>query len=172
MAQSRIENDLHVAGTLTCRTLQAPSGAITNAMIAAAAGISASKLERHQSIDVELYAEGAITNSLASRLLHIVRGSTGTIVGFEAMIHTVASATTQTLTLDLQKATTASTFISVLTTPLVMTNAAARTATAATVNTSSLADGDVLRCVVTAAGSTTNHFQGLNATLTITETYS
>lgn len=172
MAQSRLEDDVHVAGTLSARTMSIPAGTVTNAGVSATAAIAASKIERHQSIDVELYAEGSITNSLASKLLHIVRGSTGQIVGFEAMVHTVAAATTQTLSLDLQLARAASTFASVLTSALILTNAVARTPVAATINSSSLADGDVLRLVVTAAGSTTNHFTGLNASLMITETYS
>lgn len=169
---TRLEGDLYVTGNINSLTLSIPDGTIVDADVSASANISASKLERHQSVDVELFAEGATVVALPSRLLHITRGTTGQSLAFEGMVHTVASATTQLCYLDLQKATASTTFVSILSAPITFASSdAVRTPKAGTISNAAMTDGDVFRSVVTVTGSTANFFAGLNATLTYSERY-
>lgn len=170
---SRLEGDHHFTGVISSASApRFPSGSFDDDDVAAAANVAASKLERHQSIDLELFAEGATVAALPSKLMHIVRGTTGQSVGFEAMVHTVASATSQLCYVDLQKCTPSTTFVSVLSAPITFASSdAIRTPKAATINTAALSDGDCLRTVVTVTGSTVSFFTGLNATWTYSERY-
>lgn len=148
-----------------------PQGGITNAMIASSPPVSASKLTRHQSIDVELYGP-AVTVAALTKWLHIVRGGSGTLIGFEAAIAVVATGADRTITVDLQKSTGAGSFATVLSSTCGFTNVSAvRTPVAAVISSAGIVDGDILEVVVTVAGSASAQATGLTVTLTYEETY-
>jgi hypothetical protein len=175
MALSRHEGDLAIAGTLTTTVApRFPAGSFTDTEIAAAAGIQASKLVRHESHNRQLFAEGTTITALASELLHIVRGATGTVVAFEAIITTQATGGDRTVTVDLQKSTGGGAFATILTTTVNITNATViRTPVAAVIGAGgALVDGDILRAVVSVAGSAGAQAAGLLITLTFEEKYS
>lgn len=152
--------------------IQFPSGAITKAMIKAGAGIEASKFVRHQSIDTELFVAGATVTAL-TKDIHIVRGAIGTMVGFQAAIcGAIATGTDRTVTVDLQKSTGGAAFATVLSSTIGFTNASTlRTAVAAVFSATSLVAGDILRIVITVAGSDAAQATGLVATLIYEEEY-
>lgn len=169
MGQTIIDQDMHIRGTLSAQTLAPPAGCITDAAVAASAAIDASKLIRHQSVDVELCPLG--TNVAAiNKLLHIARAA-GTLMGFEVAI-TGAMTGDRTVTIDLQRSTGGGAFATVLTATIGLTSATVvRTATAGTINTTAVADGDIYQIVVTLGGSSGTLAQGLLATLHLEEQY-
>lgn len=172
-APSRLQGDIYVAGNLSSTTFTPPAGSISDEAIESNAQIDASKITRHQSIDVELYPEGTTVVALASKLIHIVQGTTGTLVAFQGIVTTVATGADRTIDVDLQKSTSAGSFATVLTTKIHFTNGSViRTPVSAVINTASLVAGDVLRVVVTVAGSASAQAAGLFATLTFEEAYS
>jgi hypothetical protein len=169
---SRHEGSLHVTGTLSCNSLKAPDGSITNAMIEGAAAIAASKLIRHQSIDVEAFAEGSVITNL-NRILHITRGTSGTLLALEAMQFTAATTSGNSVVVDLQKCTASTTWVTCLTTGLTLNSTdAVRTPRVATINTAGMSDGDIFRLSILTTGSTATQAAGLALTLTYEETYS
>lgn len=171
-AASRHEGSLHVTETLSAAAVRFPAGSFDDDDIAASANIAASKLDRHQSIDTELFSEEATVVATSSKFLHIVRGSTGTIVGFEAVVHTLASGSTQNCYIDLQKATASTTYVSILSAPIGFASTdSVRSPKAGTISSAGLSDGDLLRTVVTVTGSTANFYRGLGTTLIYSERY-
>ncbi len=97
---SRIEDDLTVGGTLTPKNMNLPAGSVTNAAVAAAAGLSASKLEhQHQ----PCYAQESDTTAAAEDfVLHVIRGVTGQVTAFDAGC-VVANIGAAVVTVDLHK---------------------------------------------------------------------
>lgn len=170
MATPQRLDSVHI-DTLTARVANLPDGCIDNANIEAGANISASKLERHQSIDAGLFDSTSLVTD-SNQLLHITRGTTGTLLGFE-VIHCTTCLTTATFVLvDLQKATAATTWATVLTTGIsIASSDATYTPRAGTINTATMADGDIFRVSVLTSGSATNLPRGLLATLNYRETY-
>jgi len=169
---SRIEGDIYVTGNINGGSLSIPDGTVVNADVSASAAISASKLERHQSIDTQHFDEASTVAATSSELLHIVGGTTGQSLRFEAVVHTVASATTQLCYLDLQKCTASTTYVSILSAPISFASSdSARTARAGTISVAALSDGDILRTVITVTGSTANFFKGLLSSYTYSEQY-
>lgn len=82
---NRISGDVVIDGALVLTgALTAPAGSLTNAMIAAAAGIDASKLDSHR--NVPAYVAGTPTSSV---ILAYRVPSTGTITSFWAGCITV-----------------------------------------------------------------------------------
>ena len=166
---SRVEGDFHVNGGLSAKTMTLADSCVTNAKVAAAAAIDASKVIHQYTIDCELFGP-ATTITALTKLLHIVRGATGTVVAFEGITITPATGADRTVTIDLQKSTGAGAFATILTATIGFTDdTVARTATAATLDTASLVDGDILQAVVTVAGSAGNQALGLLLTLTLQE---
>lgn len=154
----------------TVVTMQFTGGGIRNSDVASGAAIAATKLTHQFSIDRQLYAEGAAVVALASELLHIVSGTTAEIVTFEGVITTQATGADRTVNVDLQKSTGGGAFASITTTDIEIDNTTAiRTAVAATLSNTSLSDGDVLRAVVSVAGSASAQAAGLLITLTLRE---
>lgn len=169
MGQTIQDGDLHVRGTMSCVSFSPPAGSIPKAAIPAAAGIEASKLVRHQSIDVELCAPGSNIAAI-TKLIHIARAA-GTLMSFEVAI-TGAMTGDRTVTIDLQRSTAGGAFATVLTATLGLSSSTVvRTATAATILTTAVADGDIYQIVVTVGGSTGTQPQGLIATLHLEQNY-
>jgi len=154
---------------MTVANIEFTGGGIRNDDVATGAGIAATKVEHQQSIDRQLYAEGATIVALASELLHISQAS-GTLVGFEGAITTQATGADRTVNVDLQKSTGAGAFASITTTDIEIDNTTAiRTAVAGVLSSTGLIDGDILRAVVTVAGSAGAQAEGLVITLTLRE---
>lgn len=157
--------------TLTVRDFTAPSGSVGNAAIEAGANISPTKLENIRCADVELFGQ-AVRVDAVNKMLHTVRGTSGQVLGFQAIQCTAATTTANLIFIDLQKATTSSTWASILTTALTMnstdTTYVPRTATIASAG---IASGNILRVsVTTTGGSTSNNAQGLLVSLHYCET--
>lgn len=151
---------------MTVVNIQWPSGGATDSDIAPNAGIQASKGERQRSATVELFAEGATITALASKILATIRGAQGTLLAFEAVIFTQATGADRTVSVNLHKSTGAGAFATICTTPCQITNSTAiRTMVPAVLSDTSLVDGDILRAVVTVAGSAGAQALGLAVTL-------
>lgn len=168
-APQRLDN-VHV-DTLTARVFRAPDSSIGNSAIEAGAGISASKIERHQSVDECIYNSTDLIVA-TNRMLHIVRGTTGTLLGFEAVVCTTGLTTATFVTLDLQKATASTTWATVLSAPIsIASSDAAYVPRAGTLSGVTMADGDIFRVSIATSGSSTNLPRGLLVSLTHTESY-
>lgn len=170
MATPQRLDNVHV-DTLTARVFTPPANCITNASIVNNAGIEASKIQRHECADAELFATTNLVSD-AHRVLHVVRGTTGTIVGFEVVHYATAATTAAFVVVDLQKATNATTWTSVLASPVTISSSdAAYTPRAATISAAGMEDGDIFRVSVLTSGTSTNMPRGLTCHLTYSETY-
>ncbi len=168
MAQDLINNDFHVNGTLTAKLFSAPNGSITNAAIAASAGVAATKLEHQFAKDVTQAPGSAVV--AATTLVHTVRGVTGEVVAIEAITTTPATGADRTVTIDLQKGNASTAFATIMASTIVLNNGtAARTPVSGTISAPDIADGDTLQVVVTVAGAAGAQAQGLLITLTLRE---
>ena len=155
---------------MSVATITFTGGGIGNSDIATSAAIAASKLKHQYSINKQIFAEGAEVVAVASDLLHIVYGTTGTIVAFEGIITTQATGADRTVDVDLQKSTGGGAFASITTTDIEITNSTTiRVPVSATLSNTALVDGDILRAVVVVAGSASAQAEGLLVTLTLIE---
>lgn len=151
----------------TVATIEFTGGGLRNSDVATGAGIAASKLKHQYTIDAELIEQGTEISAV-EKLLHIVRGGTATLVAFEG-ITAAEGVTSGTVNVDLQRSTGGAAFASITTTDIVIQyNSAELVPIAATLNTTALVDGDVLKAVVSIAGGGT-YPDGLLVTLTIEE---
>jgi hypothetical protein len=167
MAQDLIQNDLHVAGHLSCKTFTLPAACVGNATIAGAAGIEATKVVHQFPLHIQQSPGSAVVS--ATTLLHILR-AIGSVVSFEASTTTAATGGDRTVSIDLQKSTGGGAFATILSSPISLTNATtARTVVSGTVSNPSLVDGDLLQVVVTVAGAAGSQAQGLLVTVTLRE---
>ncbi len=158
-------------GAVSVTSINLPDGSISKEDIEGDAGIEASKFVRHQSIDMEL-AESATAIAAVTKLLHIVKGATGTLVGFEAAVITPADDGSRTVNVDLKKSTGGGSFSSVLASTIQFTNASvAKTSVAGSITSPSVVDGDILEVTVAVAGGSGNQAKGLIVTLTYEEEY-
>lgn len=98
---SQLDGDLYVAGALTARRFNPPAGSITDASVIAGADIAATKLEHQYSKQLSL-TDHATVAAAVRRVLHYVRGTTGTIVEF-GVLASVAAIGDSTVTIDLYK---------------------------------------------------------------------
>jgi hypothetical protein len=147
-----------------------PNDTITNAMVKQDANnlVAAEKLEAQFAVSEMTHTEGT-TVTATHDWLHIVQGSAGEIASFEAAIGSAITGD-YTVTVDLHKSTGGGAFATVLTTTIGFSSAdSARTAKAAVISSASLTDGDILKAVVTVAGSSGTQAQGLACTLTLRE---
>lgn len=166
MAQSIQNSDMHVNGALSCNTFSVASATITDAMISATAGISASKSKVRTVIPIEI-AGPTTTIAAVSKLLNVLRAA-GTLVALEAYVVTKATGTDRTVTVDLHRSAAGGAFATVLSGTIGFTSGSTNlTPSAATFSATSLADNDILKLVVTVAGSSGNQALGGCATLTM-----
>jgi hypothetical protein len=144
----RLDGDYHVTGTLSMGRLAAPAASITNTMIAPGASGSYILSTKVQQQWQKTYAQPNTTATTETRVVHVVYGAAGTILGFRAG-SIVANLTTATVTVDLKK-----NGVSVLTAVITLDNAnTARVAEAGTLSTTALVAGDVLEVVITATAA-------------------
>ncbi len=170
-APSRINGTLYVE-TLTCGSFTAPANSITDSAIPANANIAPSKVENLRCIDLELFAQATRVDAV-NKILHTVRGTSGTLVAFEAVQYVVSSSTANLVYVDLQKATTSSTWTSILAAPIsIASSDVAYVPRAGSISAAGILDGNNLRVsVTTTGGSTSNNATGLTIHLTYSETY-
>ena len=159
---ARIEGDMYVAGSLTARTNTPSDLAVTNAHIAAAAAIAATKLQHQFKKVVSQDEDTAAADD--GRVIHVVHGATGTVTAFQA--GSVAAATgTDTCTVDLHKDGT-----TILTGVITLDNAnAAYTPEAGTIDSGSVVAGDVLEVIFNATAGDGTLPTGVYASMVIVE---
>lgn len=151
-------------------TFDIPAGAISNYMIGSSPPIDPEKIIRTQSVDVELFGP-ATTIAALTKLAHIVRGATGTLVGFE-VAHMVAGTGDRTVSVDVKKSTGGGAFATVLSSVAqILVASTVRVPIAGVFSNATIVGDDILEFVVTLGGTTGSYPQGLIATLTFTETY-
>jgi hypothetical protein len=144
MGQMVIPDDVVIQGTLAPRAMNYPAGSVDNAAVKALAGIDATKLVH---IHRAVYAQPSGSVSVAeSKVVHVVHGSTATLVGFKAG-SVSACVGGATITVDLKKNGT-----TVLSATIVLDNTnTARVVEAASLSTTAAVAGDVFEVVVTVA---------------------
>jgi hypothetical protein len=147
-----------------------PDDCITTAGKVSAGVLTADRMRDVRGrISQELFGPTAAVTAL-TKWLHIVRGGTGARVAFEAAIALGPTGADRTITVDLQKSTGGAAFATVLSATIGFVDASVeRVATAATISSTALTDGDILQVVVTVAGAAGNQATGLTVTLTYDE---
>lgn len=171
MPQTRFDNDIHCAGTISAATFNLSASCVSNADVEANAQIAATKLQQQNTgcgNSDELFGP---TTSVAALTKTIgMAYATGTILEFAAWIEVVATGADRTITVDLHKATGAGAYATILSATVGFTNASSvRTKVTGTLSSTSVVAGDVLRVVVTVSGAAGNQATGLSYRLTITE---
>lgn len=158
---TRISGDVHVDGALSCKTFTPVAASIGDSQIAAAAGIAATKLEHQHRL---IFAQPNTTATAETRVVHVVRGATGTLTDVRA--GSIAACTgNATMTVDLKK-NGSSVLTAVIT--LDSTNTA-RVAEAGTLASTSVVVGDVLEIVTAVNAGTGALGTGLFAAVTLEE---
>jgi len=151
-----------ICNNLSCSSIKLPSGAVSNASIQANAAIDASKLVH---VIAKQYQQGTASAVVAdTQFCHIVNGSTCTLAYVKATVDTVATGADRTVSVDLQKRTGSGSWASVLTSTITFNSAStAGTIVSGSIATSTLAQDDYLKWVVTVAGSAGNQAIGVLA---------
>lgn len=149
MAASVIDGTLTVNGTVYCSGVSSSGATITNAMVNAAADIDAAKLEHQYSHAVDLNGSSTANAATVRRVIHVVKGTTGTLLDFSVGAVTAATSDA-TATITLKKNGSA---VLTASTSLTSATAAFGLVAAAGFTSTSLVAGDVLECQVTAASA-------------------
>lgn len=168
-----LTEDLELRGTVSMTgNFYPPSGSIKNTHIGAASSdaIVATKLEHQFPVKSSLWSNSTDMIVSGDELLHIVGGLTGEIVRLEACQVTPTTSTANTVTVDLHRSSSGGAFATVLSATIAFgSTTTARTAYAGTLSAVDLVDGDILKLVVTAAGSTLTQARGMLATVFLRE---
>ena len=162
MGMDIIDGNLRVKGRIIPDYLTCPDQSVGNAAIQAAAGLEATKLQHQHQIG---YAQESGTAAAAeTRVVHVVRGTAGTAVQFEAGCVT-PNIGAATITVDLLKDG-----VSILDAPIGLSVAQAAYETVeAIIDNDALADDDVLEVAVTAAAGGGTLGEGVFAALALRE---
>lgn len=161
---SRLEGDHHVNGNLSAETMTIPVGTVGNTHVAAAAGLAASKQEHRYANSCSQAA--ADTSADEDKVVHIVYGTTGTIIGFEAGSVTACEGDGQ-ITVDLRKNGVTN---SLLSAAIVLDSSnTAYVAEAGVIGTADVTDGDVLHVLVSTAKTSGTVGKGAFARLLLNE---
>lgn len=149
--------------------LEFPNGGIVDADVSANADISGTKITRQQGHTVEVFDSSTLVEDVNSVLLHQVYGATAKVIAFEASIFTVGTSD-HTVTVKLQKANAGSDFSELSGDGIVITSTTSiRTPQPASIETTALSDGDILRAVVEVSDGSGTAPKGLLLTLTYQE---
>ena len=161
------EVNVRVNGTLSARSFSPPSGSITNASVAASAGIEASKVIHRLALR---YAQASGADVAAqTMLLHTFR-NTATIEAVEVIPSTAPTGGDKAFTVDVQLGDASTAFATILSGVVTVNSSSAnRTIQTGSLSTSSAADGDTLQVVVAASGSTGSQGQGLLVVVWVSE---
>jgi len=159
---TRLEGQTHVAGALTAESITLPAGTVTNAGVAAAAGISASKLEhQHQ---ITLAQDNGSAATAQTRVVHVVYGATGTLQSIQAGCETACIGDS---TIDVDVHVNGS---SVLTATIELSSSeSAYELVAGTFSDDDLTADDVIEIVITVTAGTGTLGEGVFANLVLTE---
>ena len=161
MAQSRFEGDAYFAGNLGAKTFSPPAGSITNAAVAALAGIDSTKLEHQHRVG---WSQANVTAAAETRVVYVCYGTAGTILDFRA--GSIAKAVgDSTVTVDLRKNGT-TVLSSVITLDSGNTN---RVVEAGTISSGTLVAGDLLEVVIAVSAGTGTLATGVYAQAVINE---
>jgi hypothetical protein len=160
---SQLVTNLHVQGHFSAYSMSLPTSSVTDDKVSASADISASKLE-HQHQLVLAQAHG-VAASDERRVIHVVKGATGTVVSFRAGV-VVANIGNSTITVDLRKNGT-TILTSVIT--LDSTNVIYVPESAAGFTSTALVANDVLEVIFDATVGTGTLGQGAFADLVLRE---
>ncbi len=138
---ARFDGDMSVLGDLSCRTFTPPAGCVSNASVAAGAGIAATKIQKPRLIH---YGQSGTAVSVTIPI-YVCLGATATLQSFKAgsIVLNIGAAT---VTIDLKK--NGSTILSAVIT--LDTANIARVLEAAAFTSASLVAGDFLELVITA----------------------
>ena len=166
---NQIFGDMRITGQLIVGSITLPNSCITDINVASNAAIGATKLE-HQYPLHHVQATGTAVVS-RSENLHVVRGTTGLLIGVEAMVDTAPTGADRTISINVLKGSQSTGFATLLTTPLVINNThvARQVLAASLAAVLTLADGDTIRVEVTVAGAAGAQGQGLNVTVFVRE---
>ncbi len=169
MSVSRLLNVLgQGVWNLAATTLTLPNACVGNNQVNSGANIDADKLVHRVPLRYSQADGSAIADGEA--MVHIFRGTTGTIVAVEVAIET-AAAGDSTVDIDVELGNAASAFSSVLSSAIQITSSTVvRTPTAGTLSVTDATDGDILKITVDATVGTGTLPQGLVVTLVIDET--
>lgn len=162
MASNEV-SELHVKGSLTCKTFSPPASCITDAAVAAAANIDADKLQHRFRVTFnQIHGSVATTER---RPVYCAR-TTGVVYSIKAG-SVVACSGAATITVDLKKNGT-----TMLTGVITLDNAnTAYIVESGTLSVTSLVAGDMLEIVVVATAGGGTLGQGLFVTVDIDEDY-
>jgi hypothetical protein len=154
-------------------TIQITTPCITDAMIAVAAKISASKLQ-HQHALHHSQANGVDVAS-ETKLAHIVLGATGVVTAVQVSCAAkptgTSAGTDKKFTVDVQVGSNGVGFTSIMTGVITIdqTIANLQVVSGALIPTPALVAGQTMRVVITASGSTGTQGQGMTVTITTNE---
>lgn len=158
-----------MAGEAIC-SITFQGGGIRDGQVASGAGIQAEKVVQQYTIGKLLTTDDVTAIAATTKTLLIVKGLTGTVMGFEAVIQTTATGADRTVTVDLQKSTGGAAFATILSSTIGFNNTSSpRIKSSGVISTSSVIAGDVLRAVVTVVGAAGAQAIGLQCSLTMQE---
>jgi len=167
---SQMRNDYEFPGTVTFTgTMTPPDGTVTDAKVATTAAIAHTKHEHRYQVRSVQGSTGAVV-AKTEMLYYAYRPQT--VIYATATVDTIADSTGRTVTIDIQKSVAGSTYSTILSASLVFnsTNSTARTPRAFSLSgTPTMLQGDVLRTVVSVAGSTGVQAKGLLVALNAVE---
>jgi hypothetical protein len=158
----RIEDTGVFRGLVQFLSILLPSGSVTAANIAAAAGVEATKLEHQHR---EIYRQESDTTVVSEdRVVHVVKGTTGNLKTFRAG-SVVANAGAATITVDLHKNGS-----TILTAPISLDNGdSAYDLVAGVISSEPVVADDVLEVVVVATAGGGTIGKGVFASLDVHE---
>lgn len=161
---TRIEGDVYINGNVNSLTMSIPAGSVIDASVGASANIAATKLEhRHQIV----YAQGSAVDAAdAAQVVHVCYGATGSVVAFEAG-SVVAALGNDVCTVNLKKNGTS--ILNPTTGISLSSSATAYIASAGTISSAAIVDGDVLEVVIDATHGTGTLAKGVFASVVISE---
>lgn len=167
---SRVIGDVVFADDVTfVGTAALPDGTVTNAAVNASAAIAASKLVHRYPLSYS-QANGADVAS-QTMLLHVMRAA-GEVVSIEARVTTAPTGGDKAFTVDVLKAADGSGSWTSLLSSVITFNSSDSNDTlevGTLIGSPTLADGNAIRVVVSASGSTGSQGQGLVVTVNVNE---
>lgn len=162
MSISIVDGSLQVRGQLACNSFVIPAGTIVDASVSASAGIVSEKLEQQY---LPLFTQPNTTAAAETRVIHVVRGTTGTIEAFRAG-SIAKNSGAAVVTVDLKK-NGSSVLSAVITLDNANTNRVAEDGVIASPN---VVAGDVLEVVITATAGGGTLATGVFAQACVQET--
>ena len=137
MGVSRVDGDLIVSGQLSAQNMSLPASSVGDTQFKSADPLTAAK-QQHQH-RANYAQESGTTSATEARVMHVVKGATGSVVQFEAGSVTVCVGAA-TIVVDLLN-----NGVSILSAPITLDSGnSVRVAEAGTIASAAVVDGDVL----------------------------